>query len=154
MSNAPKISKENLGQYIPRPGDNLGHVVPYVKDDWRAIELIQDGIADPNFVKFKIACVACLVVQTFGTPRVLFDKEVKWLCDDCRDKKGFAWLSQILGPEATQFQEVRIFKDDTLMRDLRKSVNPKDPMHDPFAPESNRKTVIKAPDLSILDEFK
>lgn len=153
MSNRPKLSRETLGQYIPRPGDNLGHVVPYVKDDWRAIELIQEGIVDPNYVKFEIPCVACKVKQTFGTPRALFDRDVKWLCDDCR-LKGFAWLSQIIGPEATQFQEVRVFNDDTLMRDLRKSPNPQDPMHDPFSPESNRKTVIKAADLSILDEFK
>lgn len=149
--NVPQ-NKSDLPQYIPKPGDNLGHVIPYKKDDWRAIEMIQDGVMDPGFVKFRIKCVACLIEQVCGTPRALFDRSIKWLCDDCRGSRGFAWLSQIIGPEAIQYQEVRVFDDDTLMRSLSKSSNPKDAMHDEFSPESNRKVVVAKPDLSFLDE--
>jgi hypothetical protein len=137
--NKPKITKDTLGENIPKPGRNMDHVIPYKTDDWAAIEAIKRGTVDPNMVTFDLQCVGCNVKTKAVQPRALYDPNTKWLCDNCIEDGGFAWASTLTIEKASEYQLVREYPDDSLMRRLSKSPNYKDPLHDPFDPDDNRR---------------
>jgi hypothetical protein len=142
-NSAPKLDKDNLDKYIPRPTRNLDHVLPYRSDDWGTIEAIKRG-ADPHMQYFKLRCLGCNIEVSAMMPGALFAKEkdtLKWVCEDCLDHRGFAWASTIDHKDLVGYQVVKEFKDDTLMRRLDKSPNHKDALHDPFDPDDNRRIV-------------
>lgn len=132
----PKLQKseaERLVDLIPKPGEALGHRLPYrpvVGDEWREIERIAEQGGGPQVV-VEMGCTACGVRQKFIAYRALLDQYIKWLCDDCLDA-GFDWSSQIPMWEFKGYQIVRPFKDDTLIRKLSKAPNFKEGEHRPI----------------------
>lgn len=141
-STGGKIPIDQLNLYVPRPGHSQNHVLPYQYDDWGFIEGVKAGAMDPHLVKFELSCAACTVKVTAVQPRSLVQPDIKWLCDNCIDDKGFAWGSTVLAHQMSEYQLVKQYPDDTLLRRLDKSPNHRDPLHDPFDPDSNRRKII------------
>ncbi len=138
----PHLKQNDLPNYIPKPGRVFDHKLGYAIDDWKTIELIKGGSIDPNFSRFRMTCQGCSVKCEFMQPSALYDSTLKWLCDDCIDLGGFAWGHQIQPSQWVEYQLVRTYEDDTLLRKLSKSPNYKEPQHDAFFPEENKRTQI------------
>lgn len=134
--NVPRLQKnetERLIEYVPRPGENLGHRLPYrpiVGDEWREIERIQEAGGGPQVI-VELSCVHCAVKQKFVAYRALLDQYIKWLCTDCIED-GFDWSSQVPMWEFRGYQIVKTFKDDTLIRKLRNAPNFTEGEHRPI----------------------
>lgn len=130
--------KDDLPEAVPEPGDSVGHVLPYTYDDWRLIERLKGTQAGMVRIKMKchgwrgvadpIPCDAMLVDVVYAA---VADGFVKFLCPECIHSRGFAWGSTITQEEYAQYQQVRRYDDDVLLRRLDQSPNHKEEFHRP-----------------------
>lgn len=139
----PGKDKNKLPEIVPVPGEALGHVTPYASDDWHLIERLQG--TDMGLARLTMRCHGVIGASktSEGTPcrataeavirMRVYDRHVKYLCDDCRFHRGFAWASTVTQDEFIQYQIVRKYEDDTLLRRLDQSPNYKEAQHTPIA---------------------
>lgn len=133
----PKLhrgQREELPLHVPTPTSPGPHKLPFRPgnqggDDWRTIQNIQERGGAQAIV--ELMCCSCGVKHHAMVFRALFDPAIKWLCEDCLDS-GFRWGSTIPRDEMPRYQIVKSFSDDTLVRKLEKSANPRDPEHKPI----------------------
>jgi hypothetical protein len=128
-----KVSqKDLLPSIIPTPGQNQGHVLPYVRaigDDWGRIEMIAK--TGGHGALYKATCAGCgIATQLAVNDTTLFDPTIYWLCETCLST-GFRWGSTLTQDEMPEYQAVRAFPNDLLWRHLKYSKNPHDSVHRP-----------------------
>lgn len=136
----PPSVKDQAPGSVPEPMNPMGHVAPYKFDDWVQIEKV---VGRPMYIRVRMKCHGFVGEAQGGEPcnqaiealvfEELFDRSVKYLCDDCRNLRGLAWGSTIEQKDYIRYQIVRYVGGDTLLRELRLSPNYKDPMHRPVA---------------------
>lgn len=136
--------EDALVKGTPRPADPRGHLLGKLKDDWDTISAVNAGRIDPQLVIVEMSCVGCAVKVKVVCSRLITDNHSRWLCEDCLDS-GFRWAKDVNRQEFFHYQIVKEFPDDTLMRRLDCSPNPRGEIHDPFDPADRRRIAVPAP---------
>ena len=118
--------EDQLGEYKRRP--------PVFGDDWALIEQLENfGGPGAEEMIFDKGCIACGVSHKMLIKRAYLRdvQEIKWICSSCQ-AGGFIWASDIPPESWTQYQIVKSFEDDTLMRHLSFSPNHQEAVHKPI----------------------
>ena len=137
------IHRGNLVENVPTPGSGMGHRLSYMPstkigalgpgDDWKLLEdLEQFGGPGAEPILIEKSCIACGIAHQMIAKQALLRhaKEMKWLCGECRDD-GYIWAFDLMAHDMIQYQVVKQFPDDTLMRRLDRSPNYKEAVHKP-----------------------
>ncbi len=121
-----KGGKDSLGEVKARP--------PVYGDDWQLIaELEKFGGPGAEQMLFDMPCIACGVKHKMLVKRAYINEvsAIKWICSSCQ-AGGFVWATDVPQDSWLQYQVVKQFPDDTLMRHLRFSPNHRDAIHKPI----------------------
>jgi hypothetical protein len=127
----PKITdKTQLPSVIPTPMTDQGHVLPYKTDDWGLIRRVEE--LGGRAAVYEAKCAGCgAKTRLMVNDTALFDPTIYWLCEDCLDS-GFRWASTLTQDDTIFYQMVRQLPNDSLMRHLKYSDNPRDVIHRPI----------------------
>jgi len=118
--------QDRLGEVKARP--------PVYGDDWQLIaELEKFGGPGSEEMIFDMPCIACAVKHKMLIKRAYLKdvQEIKWICGSCQ-AGGFIWATDVPTESWIQYQVVKQYKDDTLMRHLSFSPNHREAIHKPI----------------------